>query len=175
MDHRPYEDWLLNDERLTPEQDRDLRAHLRNCLTCTTLARANLTLRSAAVITPAEGFALRFQTRLAAQRKVQQRRTLIGLFLLAIVGAGSLFWLLSPFLPYLELPPAQLAGIWISNLVYLALTARALGALGNTILNVLGSQVPTYVWTLLVLLLGGMSFLWIFSFRRLGKIAHSAA
>jgi len=175
MDHRPYEDWLLNDERLTPEQDRELRAHLRNCLTCTTLARANLSLRSAAVIAPADGFALRFQTRLIVQRKVQQRRTLIGLFLLAIVGAGSLFWLLSPFLPYLELPPAQLAGIWISNLVYLALTARALGALGNTILNVLGSQVPTYVWTLLVLLLGGMSFLWIFSFRRLGKIAHSAA
>jgi hypothetical protein len=39
MDHRPYEDWLLDDERLTPEQDRDLRIHLRNCPECAALAR----------------------------------------------------------------------------------------------------------------------------------------
>ena len=85
MDHRPYEDWLLEDERLTPEQDRDLRIHLRNCPECSALARANMALRSAPVTAPAEGFALRFQVRLAAERKVQRRRSLIGLFLMAVV------------------------------------------------------------------------------------------
>lgn len=180
MDHRPYEDWLFNDDlleqiALTPEQDRDLRAHLRNCPECTALAQANLTLRSATVSVPAEGFALRFQVRLAAQRKLQHRRSLIGLFLLAVVSLSGLFWLLFPYLPYLALPPAQLASLWIGNLVYIALTARALSVLGNTILNVLGSLVPTYVWVLSIALLGGMGFLWAGFARRIGKIAQSAA
>jgi hypothetical protein len=175
MDHRPYEDWLLDDERLTPEQDRDLRIHLRNCPECAALARANLTLRSAPVSPPAEGFALRFQTRLAVERKIQRRRSLIGLFLMAVVGVVGLFWLLSPYLPYLTLSPTQLVSLWISNLVYLALTARVMGAIGNTLLNVLASFVPSYVWALSVALLGGTGFLWTFSFRRVGKYSHSAA
>lgn len=175
MDHRPYEDWLLNDERLTPEQDRDLRIHLRNCPECAGLARANLALRSAPVTAPAEGFALRFQVRLAAERQVQRRRSLIGLFLMVVVGVGGLFWLLSPYLPYLALPPTQLASLWISNLVYLALTARVVGVLGITLLNVLASFVPTYVWVLSLALLGGTGFLWTFSVRRVVKYSQSAA
>jgi hypothetical protein len=175
MDHRPYEDWLLNDERLTPEQDRDLRIHLRSCPECAALTRGNLALRSAPVTAPAEGFALRFQVRLAAERKVQRRRSLIGLFLMGVVGVGGLVWLLSPYLPYLMLPPTQLASLWISNLVYLALTARALGVLGNTLLNVLASFVPTYVWALSLALLGGTGFLWTFSVRRVVKYSQSAA
>jgi len=175
MDHRPYEDWLLDDERLTPEQDRDLRIHLRSCPECAAQARANMALRSAPVTAPAEGFALRFQVRLAAERKVQRRRSLIGLFLMAVVGVSGLLWLLSPYLPYLSLPPAQLASLWISNLVYLALTARVLGVLGNTLLNVLASFVPTYVWALSIALLGGTGFLWTLSVRRVGKYSHSAA
>jgi hypothetical protein len=175
MDHRPYEDWLLDDERLIPEQERDLRIHLRNCPECAALARTNLSLRSAPVIAPAEGFALRFQVRLAAERKVQRRRSLIGLFLMVVMGVGGLLWLLSPYLPYLTLPPAQLASLWISNLVYIALTARALGALGNALLDVLASFVPAYIWALSIALLGGTGFLWTFSFRRVGKYSQSAA
>jgi hypothetical protein len=175
MDHRPYETWLLNDERLNLEQDRDLRVHLRNCPECSALSRANMALRSAPVTAPAEGFALRFQVCLAAERKVQQRRSLIGLFLMVVVGVGGLFWLLSPYLPYLALPPAQLVSLWISNLVYIALTVRTLGVLGNTLLNVLASFVPTYVWALSVALLGGTGFLWTFSFRRVSKFLQSAA
>jgi len=175
MDHQPFENWLLNDERLTPEQDRELRVHLRTCPTCNTLARANFSLRSSAVIAPAPGFAQRFQVRLAAQRKVERRRTIIGLFLLASVGIGGLFWLLFPYLPYLALPPERLASLWITNMVSLALTARALGAFGNTILNVLGSSIPTYVWAFSLFLFGGLGFLWSVTFHRMGKTARSVA
>lgn len=175
MDHRPFEEWLLNDVRLTQVQTLELREHLRSCPQCTALARGNFALRSAPVVAPADGFALRFQARLEAQRKAQRQQSLIGLVLLAFVGTGGLLWLLSPYLPYLALPPAELASLWISNLVYLALTARALSALGSTTLNVLGSLVPTYVWVLSMALLGGMAFLWIVSFRRIRKIVQSAA
>lgn len=175
MDHRPYEDWLLNDERLATDQDRDLRIHLRNCPECAALARANMALRSAPVTASAAGFTLRFQARLAAQRKVQFRRSLIGLSLLGVVGMGGLVWLLLPYLPYLRLPPGQLAGLWISNLVYLALTVRALAAMGNALLNVLVTLIPAYVWAFSLLMLGGLGFLWTISFRRVSKILQSAA
>lgn len=175
MDHQPYNKWLLDDERLTPDQVRDMRVHLRNCPDCAALERANLALRSAPVTAPAAGFTLRFQTRLAAQRKTQQRRSMIGFSLLAAVGVGGLVWLLFPYIPYLQLPPAQMVSLWISNLVYLALTARALGALGNTLLNVMASLVPPYIWALSMILLGGTGFLWMFSFRRVGKFLQSPA
>ena len=175
MDHQPYEEWLLNDERLTPDQARDMRIHLRNCPECAALERANLALRSAAVTAPVAGFTLRFQTRLAAQRKTQYRRSLIGFSLLAVFGVSGLVWLLFPYLPYLSLPPAQLASLWISNLVYLALTVRVLGALGNTLFNVVASLVPPYVWALSMLFLCGAGFLWTVSFRRIGKFLQSAA
>ena len=175
MDHRPYKDWLLNDERITSDQDRDLRVHLRNCPECAALARANLALRSAPVTAPAAGFALRFQTRLQAERKVQRRRSLLGFSILAVVGMSGIFWLLFPFLPYLSLPPTQLASLWLNNLIYIALTARALGALGNTLLNVLASLVPPYVWVLSMLLLGGTGFLWTISIRRVSKFLQSVA
>ena len=175
MDHRPYKDWLLNDERITPDQDRDLRVHLRNCPECAALARANLALRSAPVTAPAPGFALRFQTRLQAERKVQRRRSLLGFSVLAVVGISGVFWLLFPFLPYLSLPPTQLASLWLNNLIYIGLTARALGALGNTLLNVLAALVPPYVWVLSMLLLGGTGFLWTISIRRVSKFLQSVA
>jgi len=175
MVHQPYEEWLLNDERLTPEQTRDMRVHLRNCPECAALERGNLILRSTPVTAPAAGFPLRFQSRLAAQRKAQWRRSLIGFSLLAGVGMSALLWVLLPYMPYLRLPPGQLASLWISNLVYLALTVRALGALGTTLLNVMGSLVPPYVWAIAMLLLGGTGFLWMFSFQRIGKFLKSAA
>ena len=174
MDHRLYKDWLLNDERLPPDQDRDLRIHLRSCPECNALAQANLSLRSATVINPVNGFVLRFQVRLAAQRKLQRRQTLIGLSLLAVVGLGGIFWLLAPYLPYLALPPAQLAGLWISNMVYLALAARVMSALGNTLLSVLGSLIPIYAWALALVILGGIGFFWTKSVHRMGKITQSA-
>jgi hypothetical protein len=175
MDHRPYEDWLLNDERLTPEQERDLRTHLRSCPSCATLAQANMALRAAPVIFPAEGFALRFQTRLIAERKIQRRRSIIGSFLLAVVGMGLLAWLALPFLPYLTLSPSQLMTLWLSNVVYIALTVRTVGVLGTTLLNVLASFVPAYVWVFSLVLFSGLGFLWNVSLRRVGKYAQSAA
>jgi len=89
MVHQPYEAWLLDDDPLTSEQERDLRVHLRNCPHCAALARANLTLRAAAVVAPPGGFVLRFQERLAAQRQAQRRRSMIGVFLLILIGMGS--------------------------------------------------------------------------------------
>ena len=174
MDHRPFEEWLLNDNRLTPEQDRDLRLHLRTCPECAALERANLSLRSAAPMLPAAGFTLRFQVRLAAQHRLQRRNTLIGSILLVLVGTGAALWLFLPYLPYLALPPDRLASLWLGSMVNFALIFRALEVLTGTLLNVAVSLVPVYVWFLLLAGLGVSGFLLAFSFRRVGRPSRLA-
>jgi hypothetical protein len=175
MVHQPYETWLLDDERLTPEQERDLRLHLRTCVTCTALARANLTLRAAPMSAPAQGFALRFQARLAAERKAQRQRSFIGLTLLLLVGTAVLLWLTGPYLALFAQSPARMVTSWVSNLVYLGLTLRAVGLIGNTLLGMLSSFVPSYAWALSFALFGGIGSLWALSFRRLGRIPQVSA
>ena len=69
MNHRPFEDWLLEDQPLTSDQERDLQAHLRTCTSCSAIAESNFALHSTHMVRPAEGFAARFQLRLIENRK----------------------------------------------------------------------------------------------------------
>jgi hypothetical protein len=74
MNHQPFEDWLLNDQPLTPIEKRDLDAHIRTCKYCAVLAQSSLELRSVRMVSPMPGFAGRFQKRLAARRIADRRR-----------------------------------------------------------------------------------------------------
>jgi hypothetical protein len=86
MNHRPFEDWLLEDQPLDPTQKRDLDAHLRTCETCRAIAESNLALRSARIVAPAPGFSARFQERLVLARRAQRRRTLLGTLFFSLGG-----------------------------------------------------------------------------------------
>ena len=81
MNHQPFESWLLDDKYLSATEKRELASHLRDCRTCTALAETGLALRSAKVTSPAAGFTLRFQQRLAAQKVAERRRKLWGLII----------------------------------------------------------------------------------------------
>ncbi len=48
MNHQPFENWLLDEEPLTAQQQRDLQNHLRDCTICSGLADSNLALHTAA-------------------------------------------------------------------------------------------------------------------------------
>lgn len=169
MDHRPYENWLLDDERLTAGQERELRLHLRNCPECTALSRSNMVLRAAPMSTPPPGFTLRFQTRLAAERKVQRWRNLMGWTLLLAIGMGVVLLVATPYLAYYS-SPAKLAGAWMSDLVYIGSTLHIARLVGATLLDVLGSFVPGYVWGLSFVAFSGAGVLWVSSFRKFGRV-----
>jgi anti-sigma factor RsiW len=169
MEHRPYEEWLLDDERLTPEQQRDLRRHTAACPQCATLVRANLSLRSAPVARPTAGFALRFQRKLEVERKIQKRRAYIGLSLLTLVSIGILLWLITPVLPYLSLSPAQLFVTWVSTVIYLSTTMQALGTISSVLSRIVLDLVPPAAWAILLMALGGFGGLWIASLRKTTK------
>jgi hypothetical protein len=93
MNHQPFEDWLLNDQPLTPTEKRDLDAHIQTCRYCAALVETGLELHSVRMVSPMPGFAGRFEKRLAAQRTADLRRRLCGLIALLLDGAGLLFCL----------------------------------------------------------------------------------
>ncbi|MFH1908260.1 MAG: hypothetical protein ABIL11_12905, partial [Chloroflexota bacterium] len=93
MNHRPFEDWMLEDQTMTAEQKRELQAHLRMCTRCTALAEVNLALGSARLVAPASGFVDRFQARLEAQRQAQRKRNFWGFLILVISVMTVLLWL----------------------------------------------------------------------------------
>jgi len=93
MNHQPFEDWLLNDQPLTPIEKRDLDAHIRACKYCAALVEIGLELHSVRMVSPKPGFAGRFEKRLDAQPIADFRQMLYRLIGLLLGGAGLLFWL----------------------------------------------------------------------------------
>jgi hypothetical protein len=93
MNRQPFEDWLINDQPLTPVEKRGLDAHIRSCKDCAALLETSLELRSVRMVSPMPGFAGRFQKRFAARRIADRRRRQWGLLVFPLGGAGLLFWL----------------------------------------------------------------------------------
>ena len=171
MDHQLYESWLLDDERLTAGQERELRLHLQDCLECAALARSNRVLRAAPMSTPPTGFVLRFQERLAAERKAQRLRSILGVVLILIVGMGVVFLLGQTYLAYTSSSPAQLTATAITNLMLIGVAVRAMGQAGGAFAAV--TLIPPYVWALVFTLLVGVGVFWLFSSRRFTRFLQS--
>jgi hypothetical protein len=169
MNHRPFEDWLLNDQPLTPTQKRDLDTHIRTCKHCTALAETGLELRSVRMVSPRLGFANRFQMRLAAQRIADRRRRLWGLVVLLVGGAGLLLWLLAPFLLAIIDSPGQLITMTIGYLLFILTSAQALGEVALVLFRVAPGFIPPYMWMVIASALAGIGLLWTISIWRLGR------
>ena len=78
MNHRPFEDWLLNDMPITTEQKRELDMHVRGCPYCTALVETGMALKTVKKASPQTGFAARFEARLAARKAAERRRRYWG-------------------------------------------------------------------------------------------------
>lgn len=176
MNHQQFEEWLLNDQPLTPDQRRSLHLHTRECAGCAALERANFALRAAPVARPAAGFAGRFQARLARERVVQRRRALIGSLLLGVVSVLIFLWLALPYLSFLtSSTPATVISTWMDSLVGLGAFGRALGIAAANLAKVMVQFVPGYVWLAVLLVYGGGSALWVVSLRKFNFNSQAVA
>ena len=167
MNHRPFEEWLLDDQLLDLKQKRELDAHLRTCDACSAIAESNLALRSARIVGPASGFSARFQERLVIARRAQRRRTLLGIMFFSFGGLVLLSFLAGPTLLSLIGSPAE----WISAMVRAALflytTTLAMLEASSILFRVLPGFVPPFAWLVLFSTLSGLSLLWSVSIWRL--------
>ena len=170
MDHRPFEDWLLADELLTPQQTRTLQAHMKTCSSCAAIAEVNLALRSVRQAEPAAGFVERFQVRLVAQRQATRRRNVVGFAVLVLSVLGLLLGLTWPVLKAAVESPVDLLGSWLSALVNLWASLQVLFHAGSVLFRVAPGFVPGYIWAILLIAFTGWSVVWVVSLKKFTKV-----
>ena len=174
MDHRPFEDWLLNAQTLSANEKQQLNAHLQGCSSCSALAEVNLALKTVKMSAPADGFAERFQLRLEAKKQALRRRNFWGFLLLTCSVLSGLIWVAWPVLKSLIQSPVDLLASWLSTIVSVWASVEALFQGGRVILKVLPGFIPFYVWIVVLLVAGGWSLLWVFSLMKFTKISQGA-
>jgi hypothetical protein len=171
--HLPFEDWLFSDEPLDPQQNRALQGHLEGCLTCREKDLAwhevETRLKAAPVLSPAPGFTMRWQARLAAERLRKERRQTLNILLFSLGGAGLLLFILAWLvLPALRSPePLFWASVYrLFSLFTLANLAR--DSFFSFIQSITG-VVPLTLWILFAGLVSELAVLWIVTLRLLTK------
>ncbi|GAB4399513.1 MAG: hypothetical protein OHK003_23880 [Anaerolineales bacterium] len=169
MNHQPFETWLLDDKVLTPTEKRELTSHLRTCKTCSALAETGLALRSARVVSPKPGFALRFQHKLAEQKLAEQRRRLWGMIVLALGGIGLAGWLLAPIAISIATSPVEWLISAASIFLFIFSSLQAFGDLFTVFARILPDFLPPYAWMVLISGLAGMGLLWTVSLWRIAR------
>jgi hypothetical protein len=167
VNHLPFEEWLLNNNRITPEQQRDLDLHVRTCAYCSALAETGKVLSTTKMAAPAPGFTMRFQARLAERKIVERRRKLWGAVLFTLGGLVLLMWALGPYLASFIASPATWISVIVGWLVFIGTTLFALVDAGAVILNIVPKFLPPFVWLVLFSTFAGVGLLWSVSIWRL--------
>jgi hypothetical protein len=169
MDHRPFEDWLLDNQPLSTDQKHQLNTHLRTCSACNALAEVNLALNSVKAAAPVAGFADRFQVRLAAKKQALRRRIFWGFVILTLSALGLFGWISWPVLKYLIQSPVDLLASWVSSLVSFWASLQAIFRAGMVLFKVVPGFVPAYIWAVILFAAGGWSLVWVVSLMKFTK------
>ena len=174
MNHRPFEDWLLNDMPITPEQKRELDMHVRDCTYCTALVETGMALKTVKKASPQAGFTARFEARLTARKAVERRRRYLGAILFTAGGLALLMWLASPILLSFFSAPATWISVVVNWLVFLITTLQALGQAGSVLIKVVPEFISPIAWMILLSAVAGISLLWTISIWRFVRAPRGA-
>jgi len=166
VNHLPFEEWLLNDTPVTPEQKRDLDLHLRTCSYCSALVETGRMLSNPKMAVPAAGFTARFQIRLAERKVADRKRKLWGAFLFTFGGVALLLWFVGPYIATFFASPATWISIVVGWLVFLGTTLFALVEAGFVILSMVPNFLPPFAWLVLLSAFAGVGLLWSVSIWR---------
>jgi len=164
MNHRPFEEWMLDDEDLDQDQKQALEEHLRGCESCPALAQSWLAVRHEIQAEPAAaplpGFSQRWQARLVQKRAEQQRRLawgMLGLCLgIALVILGIIY---IPEAAH-QSPGAVLASLLYNLTLFLARANQARGMIEQISLRVTPA-IPVAIGALAASSLSALSLIWV--------------
>ena len=166
MKHQPFEEWLLNEKLISPRQKLELDAHLGICSYCSALAETGKALRSVKSVSPAAGFAARFEARLAARKAADLKRKRVGTILFTFGGLVMLMWILGPYLASFAVSPATWIAALVEWVVFLLTTVRAIAQAGSVVLRMLPGFLSPFAFMVLVSAFAGIGLLWSVSIWR---------
>jgi hypothetical protein len=167
MNHRPFEDWLVEDRLLNDQEQRELQLHLHGCRSCAAIAESNLALHSTRWTSPAVGFSDRFNERLERWRRRQRWYQLLGTIVLVIGGLTILYAAMGGVVQQALQSPAD----WITAAgVYLVFAVESLEVLhevGRILLRDLPGFMSPVGWLVVSMGGAGLATVWAMSVRHL--------
>jgi len=171
MNHLPYEDWILSDEALSPEQSSHLQAHLMSCDSCRYLSESYLDVTKlftgSPKIKPANGFRDRWLIRLEKEElKKRQRQTLIT-FILTGGAALSILMILSFQLFKSFDQPMDVLIFGANILTQLLSIIFAINEITSALVELVSIMIPPIWWVVSATLVSLMSLLWLYSLKRI--------
>ena len=170
MNHMPYQGWIFEDRQTLDKADISaLQSHLAVCAECSALAedlqQVEQVLRAQPLQGPTEGFTLRWQARLEAERSRQHRRQVGLALMIGLSGALTLLTLLAVlFWPALDSLDALLWAAAYQLYIALAFARQAVGIVGEFV-RYLAPALPLVFWVFALGLLTQACVLWVVSYR----------
>jgi hypothetical protein len=170
MNHRPFEDWLLENQSLSAEQKQQLNDHLKFCTPCTALAEVDLVLNSSKPVHPSPGFSGRFQQRLSTGRKIHHQRHIWGLAGLGVITLIAMVILVFALFKFWLDSPAQALVSWVTWWITMFSSLRTYGSIGLVFLKIAAGIIPLPFWLGMA---GGSILLVMLWIASLWKLAYS--
>ncbi len=182
MKHQPFENWLLFDNPLAPDQARALDEHLQVCEHCRGLQQSwqgvvNL-FQESPDLDPTPGFADRWQTRLQQEHQgvLESRHrwhswiTLIlfanGVSLLSVLLGMTFFNTFDSLTEFLL--------VWVYRLTSLLTVINIFQNLLAIMIRTIPGLLPPGGWAILAAIVSSGSLIWILSIARLARMPGRA-
>jgi len=170
MGHQPFENWILDDQALTPQQNRDLADHLVTCLECqklqNSLAAATNLLKIAPPASPRPGFTERFKVLQAERRALQHKRQTRIFFLSTILGA---LVALGGLVTALSLSNISLPDLFVSAAKIIAGLFTVAGDARFYLGTSLTGPLPIVIWVLVSIGFCLLVFAWVYMLWRISS------
>jgi len=169
--HLLFEEWLLSDADLSPEEVTRLEQHLETCASCQYLSHAwrevETQMKRAPMLSPSPHFTQRWETRLVAERlRGERRQTILILYLCAGSLLALLGWIGFWAFPVL-ISPYPLLLIWVYQITASIYYFANVGDLYLTVARAITGLIPGTLWIALSVALGSLTVLWFITYKRL--------
>jgi len=182
MKHQPFENWLLFDEALTPDQTQSLDEHLQVCEHCQELNRSwsgvVSLFQEGPDLEPASGFADRWQARLKQERhgvQASRHRWQSWITLILIANGVSLLGVMLGMTFFNTFDSlTELLLVWVYRLTSLFTVINIFQNLLAIMVRTIPGLLPPSGWAILAAIVSTGSLLWILSIARLARMPGRA-
>ena len=171
MNHLPYEDWILSDEALSPEQSNHLHVHLMSCDSCRQLSESYLDVKKlfnvSPQLKPADGFRDRWLIRLEKEENKKRKRQTLIMFIVTGGAALSILMLLS-FQVFKSInQPMDFLILGANILTQLLSIIFAINEITSALVELISIMIPPFWWVVSATIVSVMSLLWLYSIKRI--------
>ncbi len=170
MEHQPFKNWLLDEELLSREQQKELDAHLVICPECAGLKRrldgVVHQMQTAPLVAPPSGFSQRWKASLEERKIQSQQRHIRRLLIFFIIGALVTFFSMMVY-TVINTSPADLIVTVVQTFTNLFLQWDNVKMSMLSLLQSVPLVIPLALWITLTTLLAILSVVWVAALWRI--------